>query len=191
MSLEYLSSRTQRPLSTPGTIYCHCDLQGRTVRGHMTSGKSLAENSKRPLFQDVSEGRRRNMRAIRGKDSLAERRVRLLLHQLGYRYQLHARYLPGTPDIVFSARGKVVEVRGCFWHRHPDPRCRNAILPTTRKDWWLDKLEGTVRRDTRNLTALTSAGWTVLVVWECETKDAESLRKRLVDFLGATRLARR
>jgi DNA mismatch endonuclease Vsr len=139
-----------------------------------------------PAFADVPEGRRRNMRAVRGRDTAAELTVRRLLHRLGYRFALHGRGLPGRPDIVFSARRKAIEVRGCFGHRHPDPGCRNAVLPATRREWWAEKLEGNVTRDARNLEALTRMGWQVLVVWECEVRDA-GLVARLGAFLGPAR----
>lgn len=141
----------------------------------------------RPAFEDVPDARRRNMRAVQGRDTAAERRVRRRLHALGYRFRLHARDLPGRPDIVFSARRRVIEVRGCFWHRHPDPTCRNAVLPATRRDWWVQKLEANVARDARNLAALQAAGWEVLVLWECALADPGALDRQLTEFLGPTR----
>ncbi len=137
----------------------------------------------RPRFDDVPPGRRRNLAAVAGKDTTPELRVRRLLHAMGYRFRLHRRDLPGTPDIVLSGRRAIVEVRGCFWHRHPDPACVNAVLPKVRADWWATKLAGNVARDQRNLTALTDAGWSVLVLWECETRDAAALAARLRSFL--------
>ena len=100
------------------------------------------------------------------------------------RFQLHRRDLPGTPDIVLAGRRKIVEVRGCFWHRHPDPACRNAVLPKVRAEWWAAKLARNVERDARNLTALQAAGWSVLVLWECEVRDEAALAARLRSFLG-------
>jgi len=128
------------------------------------------------------------MRAVRGKHTSGELRVRRLLHALGYRFRLHVRDLPGRPDIVFRGRRRAIEVRGCFWHRHADPACRNAVLPATRREWWAEKLEANVARDGRNLAALWAAGWTVLVLWECQLGDDAGLRRRLVDFLGPPRL---
>lgn len=84
----------------------------------------------------VSDARRRNMQAVRAKDTKPEMVVRRLLHGLGYRYRLHDPRLPGRPDLVFPSRRAVIEVRGCFWHRHPDPLCKNAVLPATRGEWW-------------------------------------------------------
>ena len=136
--------------------------------------------------QDVPEARRRNMAAVRGKHTKPELLVRRLLHRLGYRFRLHRRDLPGRPDVVFPSRRKVVEVRGCFWHRHQAPSCRNAVLPRTRAEWWQAKLDANVARDERNMKALLELGWKVLVVWECET-DAPDLAVRLAHFLGPAR----
>jgi len=113
--------------------------------------------------------------------------VRRLLHRLGYRYTLHRKDLPGRPDIVFSGRRKIVEVRGCFWHAHPDPACPKAGIPATRKEWWRDKLASNVSRDERNRAALEAAGWDVLVLWECELRTDVRLKERLVLHLGQAR----
>src|SRR5882757_6581354 len=137
----------------------------------------------RPAFDDVPLARRRNLAAVAGKDTTPELRVRRLLHWMGYRFRLHRRDLPGTPDIVLAGRRKIVEVRGCFWHRHPDPTCRNAVLPKVRADWWAAKLARNVARDEHNLAALYDAGWSVLVLWECEVKDEAALCARLRSFL--------
>ncbi|MSP00115.1 MAG: DNA mismatch endonuclease Vsr [Acetobacteraceae bacterium] len=137
----------------------------------------------RPVFDDVPAARRRNLAAVAAKDTGPELRVRRWLHAMGYRFRLHRRDLPGTPDIVLAGRRKIVEVRGCFWHRHPDPACRNAVLPRTRAEWWAAKLARNVARDERNLAALADAGWSVLVLWECELKDESGLEARLRSFL--------
>lgn len=138
----------------------------------------------RPAFDDVLPARRRNLAAVAGKDTTPELRVRRLLFRMGYRFRLHRRDLPGTPDIVLPGRRKIVEVRGCFWHRHPDPACRNAVLPKVRAEWWAAKLAGNVARDERNLAALQAAGWSVLVLWECEVRNEAALADRLRSFLG-------
>src|ERR1700676_654316 len=130
-----------------------------------------------------SEQRSRCMSKIRSKNTQPEWIVRRLLHRMGYRYRLHRRDLPGTPDIVLSGRRKIVEVRGCFWHRHPDPACRNAVLPKVRAEWWAAKLARNVTRDEQNLIALRDAGWSVLVLWECEARDEATLAVRLRSFL--------
>jgi DNA mismatch endonuclease Vsr len=138
----------------------------------------------RPAFDDVPPARRRNLAAVGAKHTTPERRVRRLLFRMGYRFRLHRRDLPGTPDIVLAARHKIIEVRGCFWHRHPDPACRNAVLPKVRAEWWAAKLARNVERDAGNLAALQTAGWLVLVLWECEVRDEAALAPRLRSFLG-------
>lgn len=109
------------------------------------------------------------MSRVRSKDTKPEIRVRRALWAAGLRYRLHVRSLPGCPDIVFAGRLVVIQVRGCFWHRHPG--CSAARIPKSRVEWWTAKLERNVERDIRNDAALISAGWRVIVIWECETGD--------------------
>ena len=126
------------------------------------------------------------MSRVRAKDSKPEMVVRRMVHGMGFRYRLHRRGLPGTPDLVFGPKRKVIFVHGCFWHRHPDPACRLARMPKSRQEFWVPKLEGNRQRDQRNIAALAAAGWDSLVVWECETTgDREALATRLRGFLGA------
>lgn len=122
------------------------------------------------------------MARIRGKDTKPEMIVRRLAHGLGYRYGLHRKGLPGSPDLVFPSRRKVVFVHGCFWHRHPG--CRKASTPGTRREFWEAKFERNVERDIRKEIQLMAAGWEVLVIWECETRDVERLAATLRNFLG-------
>jgi DNA mismatch endonuclease (patch repair protein) len=122
------------------------------------------------------------MRSIRKRDTRPEMRVRSLAHALGYRFRLHRRDLPGSPDLVFPARRKAIFVHGCFWHQHVG--CHLTRQPKTRPDYWPAKLARNVARDAQVRERLEQAGWQVMVVWECETKDAESLRHRLIGFLG-------
>jgi len=122
------------------------------------------------------------MRRVRSKDTAPEMRVRRLAHGMGYRYRLHAKDLPGSPDLVFRSRKRVVFVHGCYWHRHPG--CRRASTPSTRRDYWQAKFDRNVARDAAAQAALEEAGWDVLVVWECETKDEEALRRTLASFLS-------
>jgi DNA mismatch endonuclease Vsr len=143
----------------------------------------MPESLPRPLFDDVPAARRRNLAAVGAKDTAPEMAVRRLLHRMGHRFRLHRRDLPGTPDIVMPGRRRIIEVRGCFWHRHPDPACRNAVLPRTRADWWAAKLARTVERDAGNLAALEALGWSVLVLWECEVT-RPGLESRLRSFLS-------
>jgi len=123
------------------------------------------------------------MARIRGKDTKPELIVRRLAHALGYRFRLHRRDLPGSPDLVFPSRRKIVFVHGCFWHRHPG--CKKTTTPSTRHDFWQKKFDQNVERDIRKEVQLIAAGWDVLVVWECETRDAARLTSTLREFLGA------
>ncbi len=127
------------------------------------------------------------MAKVRGKNTRPERVVRKLVFAAGYRYRLHVRTLPGSPDLVFSARKKLVFVHGCFWHRHDD--CAAARMPKSRVDFWSVKFNGNKARDARVQEALTQAGWQVLVVWECELGELATLEKRLRLFLGPARVA--
>jgi len=113
------------------------------------------------------------MASIRGRNTLPELRVRRYLHAAGLRFRLHDRRLPGSPDLVFPAHRVAVFVHGCFWHRHPF--CRYATTPASRQEFWLDKFARNVVRDQRNLLALERLGWTPLVIWECDTREVESL----------------
>jgi len=122
-----------------------------------------------------------NMRAIRSKDMLPELAVRKLVHKLGYRFRLHRTDLPGKPDLVFPSRRQVIFVHGCFWHSHG---CKIAHLPKSNQGYWAPKLQRNQMRDGKNLAALETAGWKVMVLWECETQDEVDLKRRLKRFLG-------
>lgn len=121
----------------------------------------------------VDRARSAHMALIRGRDTKPEMRVRKVLHAAGLRYRLYDRGLPGSPDLVFPSRRIVLFVHGCFWHRHPG--CPNARLPKSRQEFWGTKLSANVERDARNRAALEAAGWSVLVIWECETRDPRRL----------------
>ena len=125
--------------------------------------------------------RSRIMAAVKGRNTSPELIVRRLLHARGYRYRLHRRDLPGSPDIVFPARRKVILVHGCFWHGH---HCkRGDRQPRTNAEYWRAKIARNRDRDRRNLTSLGEGGWTPLTVWECELKDRRALIRRLEAFL--------
>jgi DNA mismatch endonuclease, patch repair protein len=128
-----------------------------------------------------SAARSRIMRSIRKKDTKAELTVRSAVHALGYRFRLHRRDLPGSPDLILPRRRKVIFVHGCFWHQHPG--CRKATVPRKRVDYWGPKLERNVARDARALVDLQALGWETLVLWECELPDDKALRSRLRAFI--------
>lgn len=121
------------------------------------------------------------MSRIRGRDTAPELILRRLLHSLGYRFRLYRRELPGTPDIVFPGRRKAIFVNGCFWHGHG---CRIGRPPKSRPEFWLPKLERNRAKDIRNGRELRVLGWSVLTIWQCQVKSAETLTERLISFLG-------
>jgi DNA mismatch endonuclease (patch repair protein) len=129
------------------------------------------------------EQRRRNMAAIKGKNTKPEMIVRQLVHSLGYRYRLHRTDLLGKPDLVFPSRRKVIEVYGCYWHIHDCPYGR--VVPKTNAEFWQTKRLSNVTRDKRNAEELAKQGWRVLVVWECEVKDTDKLRESITQFLDS------
>lgn len=112
------------------------------------------------------ETRSRMMSRIRGKDTRPEVALRRALHAQGLRYRKNVRGLPGTPDLVFPAKGAVLLVHGCFWHRHPG--CKKAYYPATNVEFWQQKFRRTVERDRENMRHLRELGWKVGVVWECQ-----------------------
>lgn len=115
------------------------------------------------------------MSRIRGKDTKPEIIVRSMLHRMGYRFRLHRKDLPGKPDIVLPKYSTVIFVHGCFWHRHKG--CKYAYTPKSRIKFWKDKFAETVKRDKQHLKQLKENGWGVFIVWECETKDMDKLKK--------------
>jgi DNA mismatch endonuclease (patch repair protein) len=129
------------------------------------------------------ETRSRMMRGIRGKDTGPELAVRKLAHRMGYRFRLHRRGLPGSPDLVFPGRRKIIFVHGCYWHRHPG--CRFAYSPKSRVDFWNEKFASNVARDAAAIASLQKEGWSPLVIWECELSDSDKLAARLLAHLGA------
>jgi DNA mismatch endonuclease (patch repair protein) len=130
------------------------------------------------------ETRSRIMAAVRSKDTGPERTVRTLVFALGYRFRLHRKDLPGTPDLVFPGRKKVIFVNGCFWHFHGG--CSAFRAPKSRVEFWEGKLIRNRLRDRHNRSALRKLGWAVLVVWECEVKSLTRLRQRIVEFLDSS-----
>lgn len=104
---------------------------------------------------------------------------------MGYRYRLYGKDLPGKPDVVFRSRKKVIFVHGCFWHFHD--ACREGRVPTSNTPYWEKKYQDNRARDTRVRSEMSLLGWESLVIWQCETKDVEALKKRLLEFLGPPR----
>lgn len=130
----------------------------------------------------VDEVRSRTMRAVRSKDTTPELIVRRLVHSLGFRFRLHRKDLPGSPDLVFPSRRKVIFVNGCFWHGHDCPR--GARQPKTNAEYWAAKVARNRERDRQAAQELLGAGWEVSTLWECELKDKETLQARIISFLG-------
>jgi DNA mismatch endonuclease, patch repair protein len=123
------------------------------------------------------------MSLIKARDTKPELRVRRAMHAAGLRYRLHAKDLPGKPDLVFRSRRVVVFVHGCFWHQHPDPTCKLARMPKSKLDFWRPKLEGNRQRDVRNRGELEAQGWSVIEVWECQT-GAPELEALVHEFMS-------
>jgi DNA mismatch endonuclease (patch repair protein) len=108
------------------------------------------------------------MAAIKGKNTKPEMMVRKILHANGFRYKLHDKSLPGKPDIVLPKYKTVIFVHGCFWHGHKN--CKYFVVPKTRTDWWLNKINGNIANDTKALKALKKEGWKIITIWECNLK---------------------
>lgn len=124
--------------------------------------------------------RSRMMSRIRGRDTSPELKVRSFLHRAGFRFRLHSKALPGRPDIVLPRYRTVINVHGCFWHRHPG--CKFATTPASNAGFWSKKLSENVARDVRNSDALSRLGWHELLIWECEVTDWAKLDKLARDI---------
>jgi len=120
------------------------------------------------VIHKVSEQRSRNMSAIKSKNTKPEIAVRKLLHSMGYRFRLHRKDLPGSPDIVLPKYKTVIFVHGCFWHRHEN--CKYATTPKTRKEFWEKKFRENINRDNLNQANLSLKGWKIIIIWECQLK---------------------
>lgn len=125
--------------------------------------------------------RRRTMQAVKSKDTAPEMTVRRLVHRMGYRFRLHRKDLPGKPDLVLPRLHKVLFVHGCFWHGHDC--ARGARVPVNNRAYWTKKVARNQERDKTAQASLRDHGWNVLVIWECETRNEDALRKRLAAFL--------
>ena len=131
------------------------------------------------VMHKVSEQRSRNMSAIKSKNTRPEIVVRKLLHSMGYRFRLHRKDLPGSPDIVLPKYKTVIFVHGCFWHRHEN--CKYATTPKTRKEFWEKKFRENINRDNLNQANLSLKGWKIIIIWECQLKGDK--RKLIRDLL--------
>ena len=127
------------------------------------------------------EKRSWNMSRIRNRDTIPERKVRSILHAMGYRFRLHRADLPGKPDIVLPRYKLVIFVNGCFWHRHKG--CKYAYMPKSRQDFWMNKFNANIERDKQVKHDLIAKGWMVATVWECEIRDEDGLSERLKNIL--------
>ena len=138
------------------------------------------------------ETRSRMMSSVRAKNTKPELEIRRRLFGLGYRYRLHKKDLPGTPDMVLPKYRSVVFINGCFWHYHG---CRSSSIPETRQRWWKEKLEGNFKRDLIVVSELQKLHWRVLIIWECafrkpKNKREEALNvvlKKITKFLNSER----
>lgn len=128
----------------------------------------------------TKDERSERMSRVRSADTKPEMAVRRTVYRMGYRYRLHAKGLPGNPDLTFKARRKVIFVHGCFWHQHG---CRQYRMPRTRTYFWQPKLQSNKARDTKVRRELRKLGWNVLVLWECQIKDVVQLQDRISAFL--------
>lgn len=132
-------------------------------------------------MEETPEQRSRIMRAVKAADTGPEMAVRRMVHRMGYRFRLHRRDLPGTPDLVFPRLRKVIFVHGCFWHGHDC--ARGARAPRTNAEYWRGKIARNRTRDALSAVALKAQGWRAAVVWECELNNPAAVKKRLGRFL--------
>jgi DNA mismatch endonuclease (patch repair protein) len=122
------------------------------------------------------------MQAVKSKDTAPELLIRSLAHQMGYRFRLHRKDLPGKPDLAFPGRRKVIFVHGCFWHGHDC--ARGARVPKSNRDYWTAKIARNRERDRNACASLASSGWTSLIVWECDLGNEKELKARVRKFLN-------
>ena len=129
-----------------------------------------------------SPARSYNMARIGSKNTKPEIKVRSILHRMGFRFRLHNKKLPGSPDIILSKHKTVIFVHGCFWHRHQN--CKRASIPKTNQEFWERKFLANEQRDAIAYKALQNLGWNVVVVWECEIMDTENLKQQLFEHIS-------
>lgn len=138
-------------------------------------------------MSDIFSSKKRSeiMRSIRSKNTKPELIIRSLVHRMGYRFKLHDKSLPGSPDLSLPKHRKVIFVHGCFWHSHKG--CTRAALPVTNKAFWKRKIESNIRRDRQSLVELRRLGWRHLVIWQCQIKQNKFSRLygRIAAFLDS------
>lgn len=134
----------------------------------------------------VSKEKRSNiMRGVKAKNTKPEKLVRSSLHKLGYRFRIHRKDLPGKPDICLPKYRAIILVHGCFWHHHTG--CKEGRLPTSNVSFWHKKIQRNIERDKENQFSLEQAGWSVMIIWECETRNLEYLESKIQNFLPRTK----
>ncbi|MGH7812420.1 MAG: very short patch repair endonuclease [Candidatus Binataceae bacterium] len=134
----------------------------------------------------LSNGASRRLSRVKSKDTKPEVAVCDIVRKLGARCRVQDSNLPGKPDLVFRRRKKIIFVHGCFWHRHRD--CSRTQTPASRTSYWIPKFARTVARDRQALRKLRRAGWSVLVVWECELARPDSVARKIAAFLSGQRI---
>jgi len=137
---------------------------------------------KQKAMMTPEERRSHTMRAVRSKNTKPELIVRSLAHSMGYRFRLYRKDLPGSPDLIFPRRHKVIFVHGCFWHGHDCQR--GARVPKTNTDYWLGKIGRNQKRDFNVVENLQKLGWDALILWECELKYTDEVKLAIETFLG-------
>lgn len=138
-----------------------------------------------------SATRSKNMSAIRSKNTKPELLIRQIVHAAGFRFRLHRKDLPGKPDMVFPKYRAVILVHGCFWHGHG---CHMFKVPTSRREFWLEKISSNQKRDLRDIKGLVDDGWRVLTIWECAIKgsqrlDVETLTQKITNWIRSERIS--
>ena len=118
-----------------------------------------------------------NMSQIKSKNTKPEMLIRKFLFSKGFRYRLHVKNLPGKPDIVLPKCKTIIFINGCFWHGHEN--CKYYVIPKTRTEWWLDKINGNKQKDSENFLQLSESGWKIVTIFECELK-GDKLNKTLI-----------
>ncbi len=124
------------------------------------------------------------MQKIKSKDTIPELKIRKLVYSMGYRYRLHLKSIPGTPDLVFLSKKKAIFVNGCFWHQHVG--CKDSHIPKSNTGYWKPKLEKTIKRDIKYHETLFLNGWDTLVIWDCQMANEDLLKNRIKNFLDSS-----